>query len=85
MNTETIEKVVEKKPAEALLSKRRKKFINDPLNDENPITVQVLGICSALADYPDEANINDGYLSDFCHGLCQPSYFVNALVSSYSS
>src|SRR5210317_296309 len=49
MSTETIEKVVEKKPAEALLSKRRKKFINDPLNDENPITVQVLGICSALA------------------------------------
>ena len=49
MSTETIEKVVEKKPAEALLSKRRKKFINDPLNDDNPITVQVLGICSALA------------------------------------
>ena len=49
MSTETIEQVVEKKPAEALLSKRRKKFINDPLNDDNPITVQVLGICSALA------------------------------------
>lgn len=49
MSTETIEKVVEKKPAEALLSKRRKKFINDPLNDDNPITIQVLGICSALA------------------------------------
>jgi len=49
MSTETIEKVIEKKPAEALLSKRRKKFINDPLNDDNPITIQVLGICSALA------------------------------------
>lgn len=49
MSTETIEKVVEKKPAEALLSRRRKKFINDPLSDDNPITVQVLGICSALA------------------------------------
>ena len=49
MSTETIEKVVEKKPEEQLLSKRRKKFINDPLNDDNPITVQVLGICSALA------------------------------------
>lgn len=49
MSTETIEKVEQKKPAEALLSKRRKKFINDPLNDDNPITVQVLGICSALA------------------------------------
>lgn len=49
MSTQTIEKIVEKKPAESMLSKRRKKFINDPLNDDNPITVQVLGICSALA------------------------------------
>ncbi len=36
-------------PAEALLSKRRKKIITDPLNDDNPVTIQVLGICSALA------------------------------------
>ncbi len=49
MSTQTIENIVEKKPAEAILSKRRKKFINDPLNADNPITVQVLGICSALA------------------------------------
>ena len=49
MSTQTIEQAVEKKPAEAILSKRRKKFINDPLSDDNPITVQVLGICSALA------------------------------------
>jgi Na+-transporting NADH:ubiquinone oxidoreductase subunit D len=38
-----------KKPAEALLSKRRKKLVTDPLIDSNPITIQVLGICSALA------------------------------------
>ncbi|WP_186757566.1 NADH:ubiquinone reductase (Na(+)-transporting) subunit D [Echinicola salinicaeni] len=49
MSTETAEKVEVKKPAEALLSKRRKKLINDPLVDDNPITIQVLGICSALA------------------------------------
>lgn len=49
MSTETLEQVIEKKPAEAAFSKRRKKFINDPLNDDNPITIQVLGICSALA------------------------------------
>jgi Na+-transporting NADH:ubiquinone oxidoreductase subunit D len=34
---------------EALLSKKNMKLIKDPLNDNNPITVQVLGICSALA------------------------------------
>ena len=48
MSTETLEAPVVKEK-EALLSKRRKKFVTDPLNDDNPITVQVLGICSALA------------------------------------
>lgn len=37
------------KEKEALLSKRRKKIVADPLNEDNPITIQVLGICSALA------------------------------------
>jgi Na+-transporting NADH:ubiquinone oxidoreductase subunit D len=55
MSTETLDKeqveVVEKKktPSEALFSKRRKRLVTDPLDDDNPITVQVLGICSALA------------------------------------
>lgn len=48
MSTETLEKPLVK-PAEALLSKRRRKIVADPLNEDNPITVQVLGICSALA------------------------------------
>ncbi len=34
---------------EALLSKQNRKLLSDPLNDNNPIAVQVLGICSALA------------------------------------
>lgn len=33
----------------ALLSKKHRALVVDPLNDDNPITVQVLGICSALA------------------------------------
>ncbi len=33
----------------SLFSKKNLKLITDPLNDNNPITVQVLGICSALA------------------------------------
>lgn len=49
MSAETVEKAIEKKPAEALLSKRRKRLISDPLVDDNPVTIQVLGICSALA------------------------------------
>ena len=34
---------------EHFLSKNNRKLLSDPLNDNNPITVQVLGICSALA------------------------------------
>lgn len=49
MSAETLEKVIVTKPAEGLLSKRRRKLVTDPLNDDNPITIQVLGICSALA------------------------------------
>ncbi len=49
MSTETLDPVVVKQPAEPLFSKRRRKFIADPLSDDNPVTVQVLGICSALA------------------------------------
>ena len=41
MSTETLEQPVVKEPAEPLLSKRRKKIMSDPLNDDNPITIQV--------------------------------------------
>jgi Na+-transporting NADH:ubiquinone oxidoreductase subunit D len=34
---------------EPIFSVKNRKLIKDPLNDNNPITVQVLGICSALA------------------------------------
>lgn len=34
---------------EGLLSKKNRRILKDPLDDNNPITVQVLGICSALA------------------------------------
>lgn len=34
---------------EPLFSTKNLKLLKDPLNDSNPITVQVLGICSALA------------------------------------
>ncbi len=49
MSAETAEKELVVKKSEDLLSKRRKRIVADPLNDDNPITVQVLGICSALA------------------------------------
>ena len=33
----------------ALLSRKERNLVLDPLTDDNPITIQVLGICSALA------------------------------------
>ncbi len=50
MSTETINPAVKvKEPKERLFSPQNKKLLKDPLNNSNPITVQVLGICSALA------------------------------------
>lgn len=38
-----------KAPKEPLFSKKNKRLITSPLDDDNPVTIQVLGICSALA------------------------------------
>jgi Na+-transporting NADH:ubiquinone oxidoreductase subunit D len=37
------------KPKLALIGKKQRRLLSDPLSENNPITVQVLGICSALA------------------------------------
>ena len=37
------------KKSEPLFSKKNRKLVSNPLDIDNPITVQVLGICSALA------------------------------------
>ncbi|MEN0046804.1 MAG: NADH:ubiquinone reductase (Na(+)-transporting) subunit D [Bacteroidota bacterium] len=44
---EKVVKPVEEK--EPLFGRKERQLIVDPLNDNNPVTVQVLGICSALA------------------------------------
>jgi len=49
MSTETLEKEVVVEVSEPLFSKKNRKLITNPLDIDNPITVQVLGICSALA------------------------------------
>lgn len=46
MSAPAISDKTEKKP---LFGKREKEALRDPLWDNNPITLQVLGICSALA------------------------------------
>ena len=38
-----------KAPSEPLFSKKNRRLITEPLTDNNPVTIQVLGICSALA------------------------------------
>lgn len=48
MSTAVLEKPIAKKSA-PLIGKKERKLMSDPLDSNNPITVQVLGICSALA------------------------------------
>ncbi|RLD26779.1 MAG: NADH:ubiquinone reductase (Na(+)-transporting) subunit D [Bacteroidetes bacterium] len=48
MSAETVE-IQLKQPKQRLFSKKNRKLITDPLDDDNPVTIQVLGICSALA------------------------------------
>ncbi len=49
MAVETAPAPVVEKKKEPLFSKKNIRTLRDPLDDNNPITVQVLGICSALA------------------------------------
>jgi len=46
MSEVAVQNPVEKKP---LIGKKERKLLTDPLSDNNPVTIQVLGICSALA------------------------------------
>lgn len=50
MSTEApvVEKIEERK-TEPLFSKKNRKLISNPLDIDNPVTVQILGVCSALA------------------------------------
>ena len=47
--TATTDAPVEAKPKAPLFGKKEKRAVLDPMWDDNPISLQVLGICSALA------------------------------------
>lgn len=49
MSTDTLDAPKIKEKREPLFSAKNRKLLTDPLDDNNPVTVQVLGICSALA------------------------------------
>ncbi len=49
MSAETTLQETPVKKRDGLFSKKNRKTLTDPLDDNNPITVQVLGVCSALA------------------------------------
>lgn len=46
---ETAVKDAQVKEKEPLFGKKERQLLTDPLTDNNPITIQVLGVCSALA------------------------------------
>jgi Na+-transporting NADH:ubiquinone oxidoreductase subunit D len=47
--SEVAVEVVKEEKKEPLFSKKTRKILTNPLDIDNPITVQILGICSALA------------------------------------
>ena len=62
-----------------LLSKKDAALITDPLLDDNPITIQVLGICSALAITAElKASIVMAVSVYGCISRRKRSYFINA-------
>lgn len=77
MSTEAA--VVEKveKKSEPLFSKKNRKLVSNPLDADNPITVQVLGVCSALAI---TSQIKPAIVMSI--GLTVVTAFSNVIISS---
>lgn len=44
-----VQELTKKEPSSFSFGKAERKLITDPINDNNPVTVQILGVCSALA------------------------------------
>jgi Na+-transporting NADH:ubiquinone oxidoreductase subunit D len=44
-----VAELVKKEPSAFSFGKEEKQLLTDPISDNNPITVQILGVCSALA------------------------------------
>jgi Na+-transporting NADH:ubiquinone oxidoreductase subunit D len=49
MSTEVVAPAKQETKKEGLFSKKNRKVLRDPLDENNPITVQILGVCSSLA------------------------------------
>ena len=62
-----------------LLSEKNKDVLFGPLSINNPVVVQMLGICSALGrDIEAGARHRDGYLCDSRCGFCECDYFLDS-------
>lgn len=44
-----VQELIKKEPSSFSFGKAERRLITDPINDNNPVTVQILGVCSALA------------------------------------
>ncbi len=67
------------KDKEALFSKKNRALLSDPMDDNNPITVQVLGICSALAITVQlKASHRNEYFCFSCYGSFKRNHFLIA-------
>ena len=61
-----------------LLSEKNKEVLLGPLSVNNPVIVQMLGICSAGCNIKTGAGYCNGYFSNGCCGFCQRDHFTAA-------
>ncbi len=61
-----------------LFSKKNKEVFSAPISMNNPVTVQVLGICSAWLLRQIGAGYRDGFIGNSDRGICQCDYFIVA-------
>ena len=76
--------VVEKKEG-LKFGKKERKLLTDPLDDNNPITVQVLGICSALAVTTGMKNATVMAIAVVCLYVCSQMSSLQRLENLFQS
>ena len=79
MSETAVKEVAVAEPKEPIFSKKNRRLITDPFNDNNPITVQVLGVLFGAGCYNTaNACFRDDTLSDFCTEFCKPAHLFIA-------
>lgn len=62
---------------EPLFSAKNLKLLTSPFGQNNPITVQILGICSALAVTAKRSRLCHGFVGDGRNRFFEPDHIID--------